>query len=215
MLAIRLDAPRPLRLLCLGAHPDDIEIGAGGTVLRLVAEQPGLAVRWVVFSGDPERQREARAGAAAFLAGTASPTVETHGFRDGYFPFEGARLKDEFERLKREFEPDLVLTHCRDDAHQDHGMVGKLTYQTWRDRLILEYEIPKSDGDLGNPTFFVALSDAQGRRKVEVLLEHFATQRGRAWFTGETFLALLRLRGIQAASPTGLAEAFYCRRLLL
>jgi LmbE family N-acetylglucosaminyl deacetylase len=215
VLPLRLPDHRPLRLLCLGAHADDIEIGCGGTVLRLVEERPGLAVRWVVFSGGPERQREARAAAAAFLAGAGEAEVETHAFRDGYFPWVGAEVKDAFERLKDEFEPDLVLTHFKADAHQDHRLVADLTYNTWRNHLILEYEIPKMEGDIGNPAVFVALTEAQVRRKVDALMTHFGTQRNRGWFAPETFTGLMRLRGINASSPTGWAEAFHCRKLLL
>jgi LmbE family N-acetylglucosaminyl deacetylase len=215
VLPIRLPSDRPLRLLCLGAHPDDIEIGCGGTVLRLVEERPDLAVRWVVFSGSAERRHEARAAAGAFLAGAAEARVETHAFRDGYFPWIGAEVKDAFERLKRDFDPDLILTHAKADAHQDHRLVADLTYNTWRNHLILEYEVPKMEGDIGNPALFVALAEAQVRRKVDVLMAHFATQRGRSWFTPETFTGLMRLRGINASSPTGWAEAFYARKLLL
>src|SRR5690349_12217692 len=204
-----------LRLLCLGAHADDIEIGCGGTVLRLVEEHPGIEVRWVVFSGGGEREREARASAADFLAGAARPTIETMGFRDGYFPFQGTAIKDEFERLKRAFDPTLILTHHKADAHQDHRTISDLTYNTWRNHLILEYEIPKMEGDIGNPSVFVTLSDGQCRRKVDALNRHFATQRSRSWFSEETFLALLRLRGINASSPTGYAEAFHCRRAVV
>jgi LmbE family N-acetylglucosaminyl deacetylase len=215
VLPLRLPSDRPLRLLCLGAHADDIEIGCGGTVLRLVEEHPGLAVRWVVFSGAAERQKEARAAADAFLAGAGEAVVETHAFRDGYFPWEGAAIKDEFERLKRDFAPDLILTHYKADAHQDHRLVAELTYNTWRNHLILEYEIPKMEGDIGNPALFVALTEAQVRRKVDALMAHFGTQRSRAWFAPETFAGLMRLRGINASSPTGWAEAFHARKLLV
>jgi LmbE family N-acetylglucosaminyl deacetylase len=215
VLPLRLGSNRPLRLLCLGAHADDIEIGCGGTVLRLVEERPGLVVRWVVLSGDAARQKEAREAADAFLAGVADPHVETHAFRDGYFPWIGAEVKDEFERLKRDFDPDLILTHAGSDAHQDHRLVSELTYNTWRDHLILEYEIPKMEGDIGNPAVFVALGEAQVRRKVDAVMAHFPSQRSRSWFTPETFTGLMRLRGINASAPTGWAEAFYCRKLLL
>jgi LmbE family N-acetylglucosaminyl deacetylase len=215
VLPFRLPSERPLRLLCLGAHADDIEIGCGGTVLRLVEEHQGLAVRWVVFSGGAERQKEARASAEFFLAGAGEAEVETHAFRDGYFPWVGAEVKDAFERLKRDFDPDLILTHHKADAHQDHRLVADLTYNTWRNHLILEYEIPKMEGDIGNPPVFVVLEETQVRRKTDALMRYFGSQRSRSWFTPETFSGLMRLRGINASSPTGWAEAFHARKLLL
>jgi LmbE family N-acetylglucosaminyl deacetylase len=215
MLPLRLGHEKRLRLLCLGAHADDIEIGCGGTLLRLAQEMKELAVRWVVFSGNEAREAEARAAAATFLDGVKEAAVETHRFRDGYFPFVGDGIKDELERLKREVAPDLILTHWRGDAHQDHRLVAELTVQTWRDHLILEYEIPKMEGDIGKPALFVTLSEEQVRRKVEALMRHFGSQRSRSWFAAETFTALMRLRGINASSPTGWAEAFHCRRVVV
>src|SRR5919202_354185 len=206
---------RPFRLLCLGAHPDDLEIGCGGTVLRLAAEVPELAVRWVVFSGNERRAEEARHGAAAFLATVADRRVEVMSFRDGYFPYAGAEIKDCFEALKREEpRPSLVLTHWHGDAHQDHRLIAELTRHTFRDHLILEYEIPKYDGDLGRPNLYVPLTRAQAQRKVETLRRSFPSQAGRGWFTDETFLALARLRGIECNAPDGLAEAFFARKLV-
>jgi LmbE family N-acetylglucosaminyl deacetylase len=205
--------PGPLKLLCLGAHSDDIEIGAGGTVARLLEEHPGSSVAWVVFSAQDRRKEEATASAAEFLANAGERRVETHAFRDGYFPFEGAPIKDEFERLKTRVQPDLVLTHYKADAHQDHRMVADLTYNTWRHHLILEYEVPKMEGDIGNPAVFVPLTRAQARVKVDALMRHFSSQRSRAWFAEDTFMALMRLRGINAGAPDGLAEAFHCRRV--
>jgi LmbE family N-acetylglucosaminyl deacetylase len=204
-----------LELLCLGAHADDIEIGCGGTLLRLAAEVPGLRVRWVVFSGDARRAAEARRSAAAFLAGAAEAAVEVLGFRDGYFPAAYAALKDRFEALKRECRPDLVLSHHPGDAHQDHRTIAELTASTFRDHLVLGYEVPKYDGDLGQPNVFVALSHAQGRQKIAALRQHFASQHGRAWFTDDTFHALARLRGIECNAPDGIAEAFYARKIVL
>jgi LmbE family N-acetylglucosaminyl deacetylase len=205
----------PLKLLCLGAHSDDIEIGCGGTILRLAAEVPQLTVRWVVFSSGGMREAEARDSAAAFLDEVAEKQVEVMGFRDGYFPFQGAEIKDRFESLKREFEPSLVLTHFRDDAHQDHRLLAHLTYNTFRDHLVWEYEIPKYDGDIGNPNLFVSLTQAQLRQKVETLNRYFASQRSRRWFNDETFMALARLRGIGCNAPEGLAEAFYARKIVI
>ena len=206
----------PLRLLCLGAHADDIEIGCGGTVLRLADEVPDLVVRWIVFSGGAgPRGDEARASAAAFLANIGEKEIEVLEFRDGYFPFQGTDIKDNFEALNREFNPSLVLTHWLGDAHQDHRLVAELTHNTFRDHLVLEYEIPKYDGDLGNPNFFVPLTRAQLRQKIEAIDLHFTSQRGRSWFSDETFLAVARLRGIGCNAPEGVAEAFYARKIVL
>ena len=205
---------RPLRLLCLGAHADDIEIGCGGTVLRLAAEVPDLVVRWIVFSGIDARGVEARNSAAAFLENVAEKQVEVLKFRDGYFPYQGAEIKDCFEAVKRDFDPSLVLTHWQGNAHQDHRLIAELTHNTFRDHFKLEYEIPKYDGDLGNPNFFVPLTPAQIGRKVETIGRHFPSQRGRIWFSGETFLAMARLRGIGCNAPEGLAEAFYTTKIV-
>jgi LmbE family N-acetylglucosaminyl deacetylase len=204
----------PLKLLCLGAHADDIEIGCGGTVLRLASEVPDLIVRWIVFSAAGPREAEARNSAAAFLEDISEKQVDVLGFRDGYFPFQGADIKDYFEGVKPAFDPSVVLTHWQRDAHQDHRLVAELTHNTFRDHLVLEYEIPKYDGDLGNPAFFVPLTQAQLRWKIEAIGRHFPSQRGRSWFSDETFLAMARLRGIGCNAPEGLAEAFYARKIL-
>jgi LmbE family N-acetylglucosaminyl deacetylase len=205
---------RPLKLLCLGAHADDIEIGCGGTIMRLATEVLDLIVRWIVFSGVGSRAAEARNSAAAFLEDVAEKQVAVLGFRDGYFPFQGADIKDCFEALKRDFDPALILTHWQGDAHQDHRTVAELTHNTFRDHLVLEYEIPKYDGDLGNPNLFVPLTQAQFDRKVEAIGHHFSSQRGRSWFSDDTFLAMARLRGIGCNAPEGLAEAFYVRKIV-
>lgn len=205
----------PLRLLCLGAHPDDIEIGCGGTISRLVAETPDIAIRWVVFTGNDVRAGEARASAAETIGGARHHEILLHDFRDGFLPYEGMRVKDAFESLKQGFDPTLILTHHLRDAHQDHRLVSELTHNTFRNHLILEYEIPKHDGDLGNPGLFVALTEAQARQKAASLIRHFATQRQRAWFNEETFLALMRLRGTFAPTGSLFAEGFYCRKAML
>ena len=217
-----LELPRngePLRLLCLGAHADDIEIGAGGTILRLMTEHPNAAVRWVVFSGDERRRGEAEASARYFLAGEkgASRDAEiiVHRFRDGFFPADIAAIKETFEGLKRAWRPSLVLTHCRDDAHQDHRVVAELTYNTYRDHLVWEYEIPKYDGDLGNPNLFSPLPHDLCRRKIAAILQHFTSQRDHTWFSAETFEALLRIRGLACNAPSGMAEGFYCRKAVV
>jgi LmbE family N-acetylglucosaminyl deacetylase len=216
MLGLRLDRTAgTLRLLCLGAHPDDIEIGCGGTILHLIAQVPDLEIRWVVFTGNDERAAEACASAADFMTGAARTEIVQHAFRDGYLPYEGALVKDSFEALKRGDEPTLVLTHHLQDAHQDHRLIAELTYNTFRNHLILEYEIPKHDGDFGNPNVMVPLSEAEARRKTAALRRHFVSQQRRDWFTEETFLALMRLRGTFAPVPSGLAEGFTCRKAIL
>jgi len=204
----------PLKLLCLGAHADDIEIGCGGMILRLAAEAPDLVVRWIVFSGAGLREAEARNSAAAFLENVSEKQIEVLAFRDGYFPFQGADIKDRFEDVKHDLDPSLILTHWQGDAHQDHRLLAELTHNTFRDHLVLEYEIPKYDGDLGNPAFFVPLTGAQIRRKLDIIGRHFSSQRGRSWFSDETFLAMARLRGIGCSAPDGLAEAFYARKIV-
>jgi LmbE family N-acetylglucosaminyl deacetylase len=213
-VVLQPDRRAPLKLLCLGAHADDIEIGCGGTVLRLSVEVPELIVRWIVFSGTGRREAEARNSAADFLENISQKKVEVLGFRDGYFPSQGADIKDCFEAIKRDFDPSLVLTHWQGDAHQDHRLVAELTYNTFRDHLVLEYEIPKYDGDLSNPTMFVPLTQAQVRRKIEIITQQFPSQRERSWFSDETFFALARLRGIGCNAPEGLAEAFYVRKVV-
>lgn len=203
-----------MALLCLGAHPDDIEIGCGGTILRLVGEVPDLIVRWIVFSGAGPREAEAQNSAAAFLENVTEKHIQLLRFRDGYFPFQGADIKDCFEAVKRDFDPSLILTHWQGDAHQDHRLLAELTHNTFRDHLVLEYEIPKYDGDLGNPNFFVPLRRMELRRKTELISRHFISQRGRSWFSEETFLAIARLRGIGCNAREGLAEAFYIRKIV-
>lgn len=203
---------RPFRVTCLGAHSDDIEIGCGGAILRLIAERPDAEITWVVLSSGAQRDREARASAARFLRGARRADVLVRSFRNGYFPFVGAEIKDFFEELKRHDPPDIIFTHYRDDRHQDHRVVSDLTWQTWRDHCVLEYEVPKYDGDLGIPNGFVVLEEATCREKIRILLEEFATQRDKHWFTEEAFLALMRIRGFECASPTSFAEAFHVRK---
>jgi LmbE family N-acetylglucosaminyl deacetylase len=200
------------RVLAIGAHADDIEIGAGGTVLRLIEEHPGLEFRWVVLTGTSDRMAEARRSAEAFL-GPATGSVELPGFQDGFLPYYGREVKLFFETLKP-FAPDLILTHCRSDLHQDHRLACELTWNTFRDHLILEYEIPKYDGDLGTPNFYVPLREEQVRRKIDLLSEHFASQRAKHWYEPETFRGLMRIRGLEC-HVTGYAEAFYCRKVVL
>jgi len=203
------------RVLCLGAHSDDIEIGCGGTLLKLIRENPKLEVRWVVFCGSTARQKEARRSARQFLRGAKQAVIETHSFRESFFPVEWAGIKEAFERIKKEFDPDLVFTHYRDDRHQDHRVLSDLAWNTFRHHLILEYEIIKYDGDVGQPNVFVELDAALARRKVSAILKYFQTQGNKHWFTADTFLSMMRIRGIECASPALYAEAFYGRKITL
>jgi LmbE family N-acetylglucosaminyl deacetylase len=212
MLELQIGALRSV--LCLGAHGDDIEIGAGATILKLVAARPALRVHWVVFSSTEERAAEARASAGDFLKGAASADVQVKTFSDGFFPAEGQAIKQYFEELKARVTPDLVLTHYRDDRHQDHRTISDLTWNTFRDHLVLEYEIPKYDGDLGQPNCFVPVDDEQRVFKVDAILRRYASQRPKEWFTAETFNALMRIRGVECRSRTGYAEAFHARKLV-
>jgi LmbE family N-acetylglucosaminyl deacetylase len=216
MVEFRLGSPQqPLRrILCLGSHCDDIEIGCGGTILRLLREDPGIEVYWKVFSSTPVRKKEAVCAANLFLAAGKKKKLAIHKYRDSFFPSFQAQIKGEFEKLKDEFAPDLILTHYRHDLHQDHRVICELTWNTFRSHLILEYEIPKYDGDLGAPNFFVGLDRATCKRKSKYILDAFASQCGKQWFTADTFLALPRLRGIEANCPGGYAEGFHCRKLV-
>ena len=199
-------------ILLLGAHCDDIEVGCGGTVLTLAEKCSVARFVWITFSSDAERAAETRAAATLLLAGVRNTLVRVENFRGSYFPHDYAAIKDYFEELKQSVRPDLILTHFRGDLHQDHRVVNELTWNTFRDHLILEYEIPKYDGDLGVPNAFVPLSRAQLQRKCEVLMQCFPSQSERAWFTSETFEAIARLRGIECNAPEGYAEAFYGRK---
>ena len=216
MKALLLDRPpgTPLRVLCLGAHSDDLEIGCGGTMLWLARRYAPLSVDWVVLGADDAvRRAEAEAGAGAILAGAAERNVRIERFRDGFFPFVGAEIKEYFAALARDVAPDLVLTHQRHDLHQDHRLVAELTWQTFRRALVLEYEIPKWDGDLGAPSVYVPLPEDVVEAKIRILTATFASQRTKQWFDPETFRGLLRIRGVEAGAPY--AEAFYGRKLVL
>jgi LmbE family N-acetylglucosaminyl deacetylase len=210
-----LSRGKPIQVLALGAHSDDIEIGAGGALLQWIASGAEVHVHWCVLSASGARASEAEASAAAFLAGAASARIELESFRDGYFPYDGARLKDWFEGLRRRIEPDIVLTHRREDAHQDHRELCQLTWNSFRDHQILEYEIPKWDGDLGQPNLFVPLDAPFMERKVALLMAHFASQRSKDWFDPETYHGLARLRGMECRAPSGYAEAFVMRKARL
>ena len=204
-----------LRVLCLGAHSDDIEIGCGGTILKLIGQYKNINFHWVVFSSNKKRQGEATNSANAFLAGAGNQIVIIEEFRDGFFPYAGGKIKNYFEALKRKVDPDLIFTHHGLDLHQDHRLISDLTWNTFRDHLIFEYEIPKYDADLGAPNVFAPLDDATCKKKVQYILKYFKSQAKNQWFTEETFRAILRLRGIESNSPTQYAEGFYCRKLTL
>jgi len=216
MRALQLAGPGDrLSVLCLGAHSDDIEIGVGATLLGLMAKGVRLDVLWCVLSGADQREREARSSAAEFLSGAASAKIEVMSFRDGFFPEQGEPIKSWFEALKMRFDPDLILTHRRDDAHQDHREVSRLTWNTFRDHFILEYEIPKWDGDIGQPNLYVPVSATVLQRKIDLLMLHFGSQRSKQWFDEETFRGLARLRGMECRAPERYAEAFFGRKLSL
>lgn len=204
-----------LSVLCLGAHSDDIEIGAGGTILGWIDDGVALDVTWCVLSAKAARAEEARLSADAFLAGVRSKRIELAGFTDSYFPSESAAIKRWLEEIRATCRPDVILTHRGDDAHQDHREVSRLTWNAFRDHLILEYEIPKWDGDLSRPNAYMPLSEATIARKIELLLAHFGTQRAKDWFDAETFRGLARLRGMECRAPERYAEAFSVRKLRL
>jgi LmbE family N-acetylglucosaminyl deacetylase len=213
-LSLRSARPPVSHVLCLGAHADDIEIGCGGTILGLLEGQPHLAVTWVVFSAEGPRAEEARQSAERFLSATSRQQVMIKNFRDGFFPYTGGQIKETFEELKSTISPDLVFTHYRHDLHQDHRLIADLTWNTFRDHLVLEYEIPKYDGDLGSPNFFVPLDVSLCHRKLEMVLTTFKSQQGKGWFSEDLFRSLLRLRGMECHAPSNYAEAFYARKLV-
>jgi LmbE family N-acetylglucosaminyl deacetylase len=206
---------KALRVLCLGAHSDDIEIGCGGTILKFIEQYPNISFYWVVFGSKGTRTEEAHRSANLLLINVEDKKIFVKGFRDSFFPYIGGDIKEYFEQIKREVEPDIIFTHYRQDLHQDHRLISDLTWNTFRNHLILEYEVPKYDGDLGSPNLFVNLDEPICHKKIQHLLAHFKTQMDRQWFSEETFLGLLRLRGIESNSPGKYAEAFYCRKILI
>lgn len=205
---------RKPKILCLGAHADDIEIGCGGTLLKLINDIRGTQFYWVVFSGDCKRAEEAKKSANIFLNGADSKTIIINAFQESYFPFFGSKIKDFFEKLKRDFCPDLVFTHYGNDAHQDHRLISQLTWNTFRDNFILEYEIPKYDGDLGNPNLYFYLNERVVQSKIKCICEVFQSQSEKSWFGEDTFKSILRIRGMESNSPSKYAEAFYCRKII-
>jgi LmbE family N-acetylglucosaminyl deacetylase len=215
MLSLSLSGGASLRrVLAIGCHADDVEIGCGATLLALTRERPDVEVTWVVLGAQGNRAAEASASAEAFMASAARAEVVVHGFRDAFMPYHGESVKEAFEELKR-VEPDLVLTHTRADLHQDHRLACELTWNTFRDHLVLEYEIPKVDGDLGTPNLFVPVSEEDAREKVDRLLAAYGSQRDKHWFDRDVFLGLMRIRGMECRSPSGYAEAFVARKVPL
>lgn len=214
MLKMFFRGESPKKILCLGAHCDDIEIGCGGTILKYARDWKGASVYWVVFSSDDVREKEALRSANDFLSGVARKKVAIKKFRNSFFPYQGSKIKEYFEQLKRQFRPDIIFTHHRDDLHQDHRVINELTWNTFRDHLILEYEIPKFDGDLGSPNFFVHLDAILCRTKTRKIIKYFKSQQDKQWFTEDTFQSLSRLRGVESNAPERFAEAFYCRKLV-
>jgi len=205
----------PLQILCLGCHSDDIEIGCGGAVLQMAADLRDVAFHWVVFSARGVRASEAECGAKQFVGPSRMKRMILKDFRDGFMPFIGADIKNVFEELKHEISPDIIFTHNRHDAHQDHRLIADLTWNTFRDHLILEYEIPKYDGDIGQPGVFIPLPKEVCEKKASLIVNTFKSQSNKRWFEPETFMSLMRLRGMECNSPSGYAEAFYGRKLLL
>jgi LmbE family N-acetylglucosaminyl deacetylase len=213
MLQLRVGNVR--RVLCLGAHCDDIEIGCGGSILAWSEQERHLSVTWVVFSSQGQRRQEALDSAEAFLGNVKAKTILMKDFRDGFFPYVGGPIKEYFENLKLECSPDLIFTHYRNDLHQDHRLISELTWNTFRDHLIFEYEIPKYDGDLGSPNVFVPLDESISSRKTEYLVKYFRSQADKHWFSREVFMSILRLRGMEGNVPSAYAEGFYCRKAVV
>lgn len=203
------------RVLCLGAHSDDVEIGCGATILDLIQRYPGLSIDWVVVCSDPERKAEAESSAASFLEGSGQSSVTVESFRDGYLPYIAVEVKEYFAGLAKKHDPDLILTHYRSDLHQDHRFIGELTLQAFRNHLTLEYEIPKYDGGLDAPNVYFPVSTDAAKKKTDLLMQHFGTQRSKSWFTPDTFDGLMRVRGIECKSESGLAEAFHCFKAIV
>jgi len=216
MLRIKLDIDSRaiLKILCLGAHSDDLEIGCGGSILKILNSLSNTEVDWVVFSGEDKRAVEANGSARSFLKDAKKTNIEIGSFKDGFFPYNGDQIKNHFEQLKQRISPDLIFTHYRNDLHQDHRLISELTWNTFRDHLIFEYEIVKYDGDLGRPNLFVDLDENICKKKIDLILNTFETQKSRSWFTEDTFLSIMRLRGLESNAVSKFAEGFYCRKMI-
>lgn len=203
-----------INILCLGAHSDDIEIGCGGTILRILQEFDNIWVKWIVFSALKDRKTEAVQSAKNFLNSVKKQDVIIKDYKENYFPFIGDKIKDYYDEIKYNYNPDIIFTHYKNDAHQDHKIISDITWNTFRNHMILEYEIPKYDGDLGSPNVFIKLPENVCQQKIEYVMNTFKTQKRKNWFTDDTFWSLLRLRGMEAKSPSKYAEAFYCKKII-
>ena len=214
MLSIKLFENKKPKILCLGAHPDDIEIGCGGSILRIIKKIPAAQFRWIVFSGNEIRVQEALKSAYSFLNKIELKQIEIYKYRESYFPFIGSKIKDSFEDLKKSCSPDLIFTHHSKDAHQDHRLISDLTWNTFRNNFILEYEIPKYDGDLTIPNFYVQIDKAIVEQKISLIYNTFRSQKEKEWFSEDTFESIMRLRGVESNSPSQYSEAFHCRKII-
>jgi len=214
MLKIAFDSRSPKTILCLGAHSDDIEIGCGGTILKILRDFKDTTVYWVVFSSGDLREKEAIQSANVFLKSSKKKVIQINKFRNAYFPYYGAEIKDYFEILKNKVSPDIIFTHYRNDLHQDHRLINELTWNTFRDHLILEYEIPKYDGDMGSPNFYVHLDEQLCRTKIKTIDKYFKSQQDKQWFTEDTFSSIMRFRGVESNAPKKYAEGFYFRKIV-
>jgi LmbE family N-acetylglucosaminyl deacetylase len=216
MISLRPDKKdSPFNVLALGAHCDDIEIGCGGTILSLIDSNPDVNITWVVFSSNEQRKVEATLGANLFTNNREALNLKILDFKDGYLPYHGEAVKEAFESIKATVNPDLIFTHYRHDLHQDHRLVSELTWNTFRNHLILEYEIPKWDGDLGVPNSFVHLQQTTVDKKIQYLQQAYNSQQSKSWFTDDLFRSMMRIRGMESNSPSMLAEAFYSRKCVL
>ena len=203
------------KILCLGAHADDIEIGCGGTILKIIEQYPKAQFYWVVFSAEGQRANEAKTSAETFLSNITSRIINVQAFQDSYFPFIGATIKDHFTILKNKFDPDIIFTHLTKDAHQDHRLIGELTWNAFRNHMILEYEIAKYDADLGRPNLYVHLSENLVQKKISNICEVFKSQFDKEWFGEESFRSLMRIRGLESNSSSKYSEAFVCRKVVV
>ena len=213
-LKSEINSDQSVRILCLGAHSDDLEIGCGGTILRLLRLYKNAEIVWIVFAGAGVRKTEAKEAAGLFLRAAAKKKIVIKTFRDGFFPYNVGEIKEYFEKLKQIFSVDIIFTHYRHDLHQDHRLISELTWNTFRNHLILEYEVMKYDGDMGSPNLFVELNEETCRMKIEYIQHSFKSQRAKQWFSEDVFRALMRLRGVECNSPSKYAEAFYCRKIV-
>jgi len=216
LLALKLlpSAGKALDILCIGAHCDDIEIGCGATILSLQAQNPRCRFHWFILTSTPQRRIEAMEAVEALVEAPARGEIRILALRDGFLPAHVAEVKDEFEQVKRSTNVDLILTHHGQDRHQDHELASRVTWQTFRDHMIWEYEIPKYDGDLLTPNLYVPLPSERVARKLEVITRAFRSQQTKSWFKRENLEALMRLRGLESRAPSGYSEAFHCRKLL-